>query len=140
MLAIALAAGIAVALLLDVLADDPPQLPDPGLVLAAGVAIALAVSLAWRRRWPLAALALAIAPAVPAAEAPMDAPVPVVLALVVATYSVGAHTNGRAAILGAGGVLALVAIAGARDLGPDSELNDLAVPLLVLGGPWLAGL
>jgi signal transduction histidine kinase len=38
------------------------------------------------------------------------------------------------------GVGALIAIAAGRDLGPDSELNDLAVPTLVLGMPWLAGL
>jgi signal transduction histidine kinase len=64
----------------------------------------------------------------------------VILALVVATYSIGAHTNGRDALVGAIGVGVLVVVAVAKDLGPDAELSDVAVPTLILGTPWLAGI
>jgi signal transduction histidine kinase len=142
LLAIALAAGIAGGALatLVVTGDVAPADPEAPTVAATVVALALAISLGWRRRWPLVVLGMAIATALAASTAPMDAPVPVVLALAVATYSVGANTTGRSALIGAAGVAVLVAIAAVRDLGPDQELNDLAVPALVLGTPWLAGL
>ena len=141
LLATALAAGIAVgaAATLGVAGDDSADGPDRAGIVATGVALALAVSIAWRRRRPLVVLVLAIATAVAATTAPMDAPVAVVLALTVATYSVGAEATGRDAIVGAAGVALLVAIAAVRDLGPDQELNDLVLPALVLATPWLAG-
>ena len=109
-------------------------------VLAFGVATLFAGSLAWRRRAPLVVLALAIAAAIASAGAPMDAPLAVVVALTVATYSVGAHSTGRDAVVGGVGVAVLIAVAVAKDLGADSEVNDVAVPALILGTPWLAGL
>jgi len=108
--------------------------------LALGVAMLLAVSLAWRHRAPLAVLTLAIAAALASVGAPMDAPLAVVVALTVATYSVGAYAIGRDAVVGGIGVVVLIAVAVAKDLGADSEVNDVAVPALILGTPWLAGL
>ena len=141
LLAIALAASVVAGFVLTQAAQgDDAVGPEPGEVLATVAALALAVGLAWRRRLPLVVLGLAIATALAATDAPMDAPVPVVLALVVATYSVGANTSGRDALVGAAGVAVLVAIAALRDFGPDQELNDVAVPALVLATPWLAGL
>ena len=116
---------------------------DAGLTardaIALAAAVLLAVSLAWRRRAPLAVLGVAIVAAALAPTAPVDGPVAVILALVVATYSIGAHTNGRDALVGAIGVGVLVVVAVTKDLGPDAELSDVAVPTLILGMPWLAG-
>jgi signal transduction histidine kinase len=113
---------------------------QPRDTLAITVAILLAASLAWRRRAPLLVLAMAIAAASVTVTEPIDAPLAVVVALTIATYSVGANTTGRAAVLGGIGVAVLVAIAVVKDLGADSEINDVAVPVLILGTPWLAGL
>jgi signal transduction histidine kinase len=142
LLAIALAAavGLGFVLTLSSPTDDAASGLDSGEVLAVSLAVALAVGLAWRRRLPLVVLGLAIATELAATSAPMDAPLPVVLAIVVASYSVGANTSGRDAAVGAVGIAVLIVIAAARDLGPDQELNDLAVPALVLATPWLAGL
>ena len=108
--------------------------------LALAGAIVLAASLAWRRRAPLLVLSLAIVAAALTVTEPIDAPLAFVIALTVATYSVGADTTGRAAVIGGIGVGVLVAIAVVKDLGADSEINDVAVPALILGMPWLAGL
>ena len=138
LLATSLAVAIAAAAWASVTEGDDGV--DPVVVLQTAVAVSLAISLAFRRRWPFITLVLGIATALATPDAPMDAPIPVVLALVVATFSIGSNTTGRSAWLGALGVALLVTIAAVRDLGPDQELNDLAVPALVLGTPWLAGL
>jgi len=109
-------------------------------VLALAVAMLLAASLAWRHRAPLVVLALAITASLASVGAPMDAPLGVVVSLTVATYSVGAYTIGRDAVLGGVGVAVLIAVAVAKDLGAHPEINDVAVPALILGTPWLAGL
>jgi signal transduction histidine kinase len=111
----------------------------PRDVLALALSLVLAGSLAWRRRAPLVVLGLAIAAAAASVDAPVDAPVALVVALTVATYSVGANTAGRAAVLGGIGVGVLVVVAVAKDLGPDQDINDVAVPALIFGVPWLAG-
>ena len=108
--------------------------------LALAGAIVLAASLAWRRQAPLLVLSLAIVAAALTVTEPIDAPLAFVIALTVATYSVGADTTGRSAVIGGIGVGVLVAIAVVKDLGGDSEINDVAVPALILGMPWLAGL
>ena len=138
LLATSLAVAIAAAAWASVTEGDDGV--DPVVVLQTAVAVSLAISLAFRRSWPFITLVLGIATALATPDAPMDAPIPVVLALVVATFSIGSNTTGRSAWLGALGVALLVTIAAVRDLGPDQELNDLAVPALVLGTPWLAGL
>ena len=104
--------------------------------VALAVAVLLAASLAWRRRAPLLVLSLAIVAAALTVAEPIDAPLAFVIALTVATYSVGAETTGRAAVVGGIGVGVLVAVAVVKDLGGDSEINDVAVPALILGMPW----
>ncbi len=142
MLAFALVAGI----LVEVIAlgtargDEPAPAATGRTVLAIAGGIVLAASVAWRRRAPLVVLGLAVIAALLAVGAPLDAPVGEVVAIVVATYSVGAHAADRDARVGAIGVLLLVAIAVARDIGPDQDIGDVALPVLVVGGPWLAGL
>jgi len=142
LLAITLLAGLFVEawLLVRGRAAEPFPAITIQAALALGLAILLAVSLAWRRRAPLVVLSLAIAVAAVSPSAPVDAPVAVVVALMIATYSVGAQTSGRSAITGGLGVAVLVLIAVAKDLGADQEINDVAVPALIFGMPWLAGL
>jgi signal transduction histidine kinase len=121
--------------------DDEPIAASPpaaGVALLAGVL--LAASLAWRQRAPLLPLVLAIVVASVALAEPLDGPVTVVVAMMVATYSVGAHTRDRSAIAGVAGLAVLLAIAVARELTDEFEVADAALPVLVLGGPWLAGL
>jgi signal transduction histidine kinase len=141
-LAIALVVGICVQA--SVAAVSPDTDVDAGLTardaIALVAAVLLALSLAWRRRAPLAVLGVAIVAAAVAPTAPVDGPVAVILALMVATYSIGAHTDGRDALVGAIGVGVLIMVAVAKDLGPDAELSDVAVPTLILGMPWLAGI
>jgi signal transduction histidine kinase len=140
-LAGALVVGICVQASVAVLSPEADV--DAGLTardaIALVAAVLLAVSLAWRRRAPLIVLGMAILAAAVAPTAPVDGPLAVILALMVATYSVGAHTPGREAIVGMIGVGLLIVVAVAKDLGPDAELSDVAVPTLILGMPWLAG-
>ena len=139
LLALTLVAGVAIQawLTFGVRGGEPI---GPRDVLALALSLLLGASLAWRRQAPLAVLGLAIAAAAATVDAPVDAPVALVVALTVATYSVGADTTGRAAVLGGVGVGVLIAIAVAKDLGPDQDINDVAVPALIFGVPWLAGL
>jgi signal transduction histidine kinase len=121
--------------------DDEPIATTPvGEAVALLAAILLAASLAWRQQAPLLALALAIVTSVVALVEPLDGPITVVIAMMVATYSVGAHTRGQPAIAGAVGLGILLAANIAREVHPDMELGDVALPFLLLGGPWLAGL
>ena len=139
LLALTLVAGVAIQawVAFGVEGDDPIG-PRDGLALV--LSLSLAISLAWRRQAPLAVLGLAIAAAALSVDAPVDAPVALVVALTVATYSAGANATGRAAVLGGVGVGVLIAVAVAKDLGPDQDINDVAVPALIFGVPWLAGL
>ena len=115
----ALALGLAALLLVEVWTIDPGHPPgDVGSdafsseerAIAGAVGLVLALSLAWRRRAPLAVLGVAFAASVVAnALAVLDAATTPAVALVVAAYSVGAHTRGLAASLGAVGVGATIA-------------------------------
>ena len=69
------------------------ELMGPRDALALAGAIVLAASLAWRRRAPLLVLSLAIAAAALTVTEPIDAPLAFVVALTIATYSVGANTT-----------------------------------------------
>ncbi len=120
--------------------DEPSQATPEAMVVALLAAVLLAASLAWRRQAPLLPLAMAIVVAVVAIGEPLDGPVTVVLAMMVATYTVGAYTRERSAIAGLVGLAVLLAVAVAREATDEFELADAALPVLVLGGPWLAGL
>jgi signal transduction histidine kinase len=120
--------------------DEPIRATQEAVVVALLAAVLLAASLTWRRQAPLLPLVLAIVVAVVAIGEPLDGPVTVVLAMMVATYTVGAHTRERWAVAGLVGLAVLLAIAVAREATDEFELADAALPVLVLGGPWLAGL
>jgi signal transduction histidine kinase len=140
----ALALGLAVLLQIEVWTIDPSHAPgDVGSdvyssaerAFAAAVGLVLTLSLAWRRRTPLAVLALAIAVSVVAnVVAVLEAATIPAVALAIAAYSVGAHTEGRRASIGALGVAALIAANAAQN-----AFGDLLLIAMILGGAWLAG-
>jgi signal transduction histidine kinase len=141
----ALAIGLAALLQIEVWTIDPSHAPgDVGAnayssaerAAAAAAGLALALSLAWRRRAPLAVLAVGIATSVVAHVLPvLDAATTPAVALVVAAYSVGAHTLGFRSLIGVAGVAVLVAANAADQL----SAGDLLFITMILGGAWLAG-
>ncbi len=141
MLALSLVSGVFVEAVLfaTVRGDEPADVTTAARVLALGTGSLLAAAIAWRRSMPLVGIALAIVAAGASLSEPLDGPLAVVLAMIVASYSVAAHSRDRAALLGALGVLLLVGLAIARDVSFEDNLSDLALQILVLGGPWLAG-
>jgi signal transduction histidine kinase len=105
---------------------------------------AVPLALAWRRTYPLAVMALnlgawiAIDLATPANEDPL------VLAIVlgIAIYSVGAHTAGRAAVVGAAlvGTMGLLGTLVDWNSGTLVDfLGNLTFFSAIFGGTWLAG-
>jgi signal transduction histidine kinase len=141
LLAIALVVGVWLeTTYIGISRDDEPIATTPiGEAVALLAAVLLAASLAWRRRAPLVSLALAIVAAVVSLTEPIDGPVTTVVAMMIATYSVGAHTRERSAIVGVAGLACLLAVAVGKEISDEVELADAALPFLVLGGPWLAG-
>jgi signal transduction histidine kinase len=141
----ALALGLTALLQIEVWTIDPSHPPgDAGAdvyslgerAAAAAACLALTLSLGWRRRAPLAVLAVAIATSVAAnGVALLDAATTPAIALVVAAYSVGAHTQGLRSSIGIAGVGALVAANVADQL----SAGDLLFIAMILGGAWLAG-
>ena len=137
----ALALGLAVFLQIEVWTIDPSHPPgDVGSdvyssaerAFAAGVGLVLTLSLAWRRRTPLVVLALAIAMSIGAnAVAVLEAATTPAVALAIVAYSVGAHTEGRRASIGALGVAALIAANAAQN-----AFGDLLLIAMILGGAW----
>ena len=140
----ALALGLAALFQLEVWTVDPSHPPgDVGTAFSSGErAVAAAgglvftLSLAWRRRAPLVVLAVAIATMLLAnLVSALDAPATPAIALVVAVYSVGAHTAGLRASIGALGVAGVIGVTAARQL----SLADVLFIAMIVGGAWLAG-
>jgi signal transduction histidine kinase len=98
-------------------------------------------ALVWRRRTPLLVLVvLAVALSLGSLVVPPsgDDPIAPAIAVAVALYSVGAHTSGLRAVLGAAAMLVVVLAIVATD--PDeATAGSYFFFLLVFGGPWLAG-
>jgi signal transduction histidine kinase len=98
-------------------------------------------SLYWRRQAPLAVLACMAAVfglsslVVPPSG---DDPISPAIALAVALYSVGAHTAGARAWIGAAATLIVVFVVVATDPDP-ATVGSYIFFLLIFGGPWLAG-
>jgi signal transduction histidine kinase len=140
-----LALGLAVLFQIEVWTIDPSHPPgDVGTdvfssterAAAAAAGLVLTLSLAWRRRAPLAVLALALATSVVAnVVAVLDAATTPAIALVVAVYSVGAHTSGLRAAVGGVGAAGLIAV----NVAEQFSLGDLLFIATILGGAWLAG-
>ena len=123
---------------------DPDEIPimvvPGGPAVGALTALLFTVSVAWRRRFPLVVLLLAFPALATSATSSLDARITLTAAFMVATYSAGAHTRGRAALVAAGGVTGLVLLAIARSSAGVEEASDVVLPLTFMAGPWLAGL
>ena len=103
---------------------------------AAAAGLVLTLSLAWRRRAPLVVLGVAIATSVVAnVVGVLDEATTPAIALVVAVYSVGAHTSGLRAAVGGLGAAALIAV----NVAEQFSLGDLLFIAMIVGGAWLAG-
>jgi signal transduction histidine kinase len=104
----------------------------------------LPLALVWRTRHPLAVMAVNIAGWVvidlytPANEDPLT----LAITLAIAVYSVGAHTRGRRAALGAALVFGMALLATFVDWDEGSVLDlfgNLTFFAAIFGGTWLAG-
>jgi hypothetical protein len=110
-------------------------------LLLTPIALVATGALIWRRRTPLLVLVvLAGALSLGSLVVPPsgDDPIAPAIAVAVALYSVGAHTEGIRAVLGAAAMLVVVLAILATD--PDqATAGSYFFFLLVFGGPWLAG-
>ena len=123
---------------------DPDEIPVRfavgGTLFGAVAACIFTIALAWRRRAPLAVLGLAFPAVALARTASLDSTIALTAAVMVATYSAGAHTRGQAAVVAAAGVAGLVALTILRASTGVEEPSDVVLPLSLFAGPWLAGL
>lgn len=123
---------------------DPDEIPimvfPGGQATGALAALLFTLSLAWRQRFPMVVLLLAFPAVATSATSSLDARISLTAAFMVATYSAGAHTRGRSALMAAGGVAGLVLLAIARSSTGVEEASDVVLPLTFMAGPWLAGL
>jgi signal transduction histidine kinase len=132
------------ALMLAAIAEILLVHPDYDRAIFLPLAVLLPASLTQRRRRPLAVLALNIlAWVVIDLNSPLNEdPLALALCLVVATYSVGAHTHGRRALVGAA-LVASIAIAGTIGDANEGTVIDLLGNAIffftIFGGLWLAG-
>jgi signal transduction histidine kinase len=103
-------------------------------------ALAFCAALAWRRRAPLVALALAVvivelsnfaAPALAETGA-------FLVGILLAIYSAGRYTRGRALIVGLALVAAAIPLA-AIEPGDPVAFTDIAFFAVLFGGPWVVG-
>jgi signal transduction histidine kinase len=140
-----LALVLAVLFQIEVWTIDPSHPPgDVGTTVfssaeravAAAAGLVFTISLAWRRRAPLAVLGVAIAISIVAnVVAVLDAATTPAIAIVLAVYSAGAHTTGLRAWMGGLGAAALIA----ANVAEQFSLGDLLFIALIVGGAWLAG-
>lgn len=110
-----------------------------GEVVALVTGVAFTLSLAWRRLLPLVPLALAFVALAAAGGASPDTSVAIIIALVATTYTVGAWSGHRTALVGALGVGALAGFVVLLDADDTIEPGDVAVGMLLVMGPWVAG-
>ena len=95
--------------------------------------LVMTIAIAFRRRWPLAVLAIVLAGVVLNAEG--DGGQAEIAAIVIAAYSAALYSSRRWLV--AGLVLATASVAAA--IGGGLPVSSRAVPFLVLGPVWLAG-
>lgn len=138
-LAVALAAAFEVEIWTLEVSHGPStvEISSSQRALAAAIGLVLPISIAWRRRAPLAVLAVAVATSVAANFLwVLDAGTVLAIALVIAAYSAGAYTasiRARIAVLGVAGLIVINAAINGFAVG------DLLFVAMILGGAWLAG-
>ncbi|MGD8684068.1 MAG: hypothetical protein PVG27_08980 [Chloroflexota bacterium] len=108
------------------------------VAVAAGAAFLL--SLALRTRMPGVPLALALVAFTLLGRGAFEATTTLVLGAALCAYSVGAWSGGRAAVIGALGVGALVGLLVLRSSSATLEPREIAGPVFVLSGAWVLGL
>jgi signal transduction histidine kinase len=126
-----LAAALAVIVQFDIWTSGAYLTASKAIYVPAGLLMTL--PLAWRRRAPLAVAALVMGTLIVESLVIGSAPTPdsLLIAWLIAIYSVGAHGDRAAALVGGG----LSVGAGLVWMGAD----DFLFPLVVFGGAWLAG-
>jgi signal transduction histidine kinase len=118
--------------------------PDYDRRIFLPLALLLPLTLHWRRRYPLAVLAVNIAAWVLIdLQSPVNEdPLALALVLVVAVYSVGAHTSGRQAVVGAL-MVASIALTGTIADANEGTVTDFIGNAIffftIFGGLWVAG-
>ena len=131
------AAALAVAYCVEI-ATESPFAGDRAVSFPA--ALAFCAALAWRRRAPLVPLALALfvielsnlaAPALAETGS-------FLVGLLLAIYSAGRHTSGRALVVGVAMVVVAVPLA-AIEPGDPVAFTDIAFFAVLFGGPWAVG-
>lgn len=133
-----LAALFVLAAETEVLTSQPGPTGWQSVPTAMSVAM---LSLAWRRRWPLLPIALLTTISVIQATAGATTAVGIpILALFVASFSLGAHAGNRDLAIGA--MLQLAAIVARQVLNPQYSLATVLpfFVLFVVGAPIIAGL
>jgi signal transduction histidine kinase len=111
---------------------------DESLALASDACFLL--SLALRTRLPLVPLALAYLALGLAGRGRLDASYVLAAGLMLATYSVGAWAGGRSGLLGALGVGGLAGLGVLRLMDGVLQPREVALPIVLLIGPWVGGL
>jgi signal transduction histidine kinase len=132
--------ALAVAALAEILAVHPDY--DRRIFLP--LAVLLPPTLLYRRRFPIAVLVVNVAAwFVIDLQSPINEdPLALAIVLVVAVYSVGAHTSGRRAVAGALLVAFLALVGTAADANEGTFLDYLGNAIFfftIFGGLWVAG-
>jgi signal transduction histidine kinase len=109
--------------------SQPRTLADPKQAL---VLLAMTLAIAWRRRAPLAVLAVEVAGVVLAPRAPAA---PEVIAVLIAVYSAALYSDRRVLVV----ALALVVATVASAVGGQLVVTGRLLPFLLLTPVWLAG-
>jgi signal transduction histidine kinase len=118
----------------------PSAAVDADQTLAIIVCTAFLLSLAARTTLPLLPLGLAFPVFVVLGRGTLDANVVLLMGMLLAVYSVGAWSGGRAALVGALGVGLLIGLAVLRTRAGLIDPRDVALPALFLVGAWAVGL
>ena len=111
---------------------------DEIVALAAGAGFLL--SLALRSRMPVVPVAVAIVAFTLMGRGELETLTSLVVGLVVAAYSVGAWSGGRASAIGALALGLLTGLMVLRGGSAPLEAREVAGPVLVLWAPWVVGL
>jgi len=98
----------------------------------------LAASLALWARLPWVPIVVAPFAVITSGQPPTDGPISTLIALVLVAFLAGWQPGGRPR-LAVTGVAAMVFLAVVHEFAPDIQPSDVALPWLLFGGAWLAG-
>jgi signal transduction histidine kinase len=113
---------------------------DGDVTVALAAAVLFLLSLALRSGLPLVPLGLAYLALLLAGHGRMDVSYILAAGLMLATYSVGAWADGRSGLVGAAGVGGIAGLAVLRVTDDVLLPREAALPIVLLVGPWVAGL